>query len=266
MRTLKPSVVTLGLLVAAYSAGANAQFFGALKEKAGDLLQESEKTQTVAQASGGQNKAASSASGEPDLGNGPSDKLISFTKCAGLSLSNVMVGELGDYTFQQGFSQEERSGLINRKKGNVSKGCILPSIRSHQAIYLEVDTKKYEAMGNSNNWEMQCVKSANPSEGVVGSSEPKTEYPYKVTWLAGKHMMLHCGHSEKHVEGCAEGSNSSRSGKYDKLLKSRGKTMLSIYGTASTLAPASGEKLYCQYYNKPTGKSLFAFEYLRTRS
>lgn len=272
MRILKTSMVTVGLLATACSMNAQAQFFDSLKQKAGDMVQQAGQAQlatgqvTAEQPASQPKKAAASSAGRPSLGSGPSDKLVSFTKCAGLSLTNIMVGELGDYTFQQGFSQEKRSGFINRKPGKLAKTCILPSIYSHQAIYMEVDTKAYEAIGDSNSWEMQCVKSANPSAGAVGNSEPKGEYPYKVSWLSGKDMMLHCGHSESHVSSCAEGSNSSRSGKYKKLLKEKGKTMLTVYGTASTLAPANGEKLYCQYYNKPSGKSLFAFEYLRTRS
>lgn len=272
MRTLKTSVVAVSMLTVVCSMNTQAQFLDALKEKAGGLVQQAGTAPLVTQqATAGQTgrsstQVAAAPAGSPSLGKGPDDKLVSFTKCAGLSLSNILVGEQGNYTFQQGFSQEKRSGFINRKPGKLDKSCILPSIYSHQAIYMEVDTKAYEAMGNSNNWEMQCVKSANPAAGAVGNSEPKGEYPYKVSWLSGKDMMLHCGHSESHVEACAEGSNSTRSGKYDRLLKARGKTMLTVYGTASTLAPANGEKLYCQYYNKPSGKSLFAFEYLRTRN
>lgn len=293
MRTLKPSFITLGLLVAAHSGSAYA-FLDALKEKADNLTQSVEQLkqtdentvkrsaeqatrqsveQSINRSASSQSAAptvaanstaqSTSSSATPSLGNGPGKKLTSMTKCAGLSLTNVIVGEKGSYTFQQGFSQEKRDGLVNRKPSKVKNDCILPSIRAHQAIYVEVDTKAYNAMGNSNSWEMQCIKSANPGAGTV---KPKSEYPYKVNWLSGKDMMLHCGHSEKHVEACAEGSNNSRSSKYSSRLDARGKTMLSVYGVTSTMAPANGEKLYCQYYHKPSGKSLFAFEYLRTRS
>jgi hypothetical protein len=51
-------------------------------------------------------------------------------------------------------------------------------------------------------------------------------------------------------------------GKWKKKIQSKGKTMLSILANTSTLAPEQGEKLYCQYYNQSSGKSLFAFEYL----
>ncbi|MEQ3745083.1 MAG: hypothetical protein ABNH53_02455 [Henriciella sp.] len=206
--------------------------------------------------------AQESTSSGPDL-SGPAANLVGLTKCAGLSLTNAMIGNVGTYTFQQGFSTEERTGLINRRDAAFSDGCILPSMRAHEAVYMEVDTNAYEAMGNSNDWTMQCLKSAAPSEGAVNDSEPKGEYPYKVTGVSEKDMMLHCGNSEG-ISECAEGSNSSRASAWSDLVESRGKTMLSVYMTASTLAPAGGEKLYCQYYNKPSGKSLFAFEYLRT--
>ncbi len=55
----------------------------------------------------------------------PSANLTSQTKCTGLTLSQVTIGNLGEYTFQQGFSKEERTGFINRKPGKVSKSCII---------------------------------------------------------------------------------------------------------------------------------------------
>ncbi|WP_085907781.1 hypothetical protein [Kiloniella majae] len=200
----------------------------------------------------------------PELGT-PSSDLVSMTKCTGLKPENITIGSLGDYTFQQGFSNEKRAGLINRRAGSLSDDCILPSLNSREIAYMEVDEKTFDALGSSNDWEMQCIKSGNPGAGVVGASEPKTEYPYTVNVLSGKDMMLHCGNSENVAE-CAEGSNSSRSSAWKKNLNARGKTMLSVMANTSTLAPAQGEKLYCQYYNKKSGNSLFAFEYLRLQN
>lgn len=197
-----------------------------------------------------------------DLGSGPDEKLISFTKCSDIALTNVMTGYLDSYTFQQGFSQEKRSGLIKREKGEVKSTCILPSLQPQQMVYMEVDTEQLEAAGDSNNWSMQCIRSDKPSEGAL---ENETEVPYKVNYLSGKDMMLHCGHSEKNAGDCGEGSNSSRSGQWKKKLEESGKTMLSVLAQKSSLAPEGGEKLYCQYYNKASGKSLFAFEYIRTK-
>ena len=213
-------------------------------------------TQAPAVASAGPAAAATASSGKPDA------KLIAMTKCASVKPVNIVIGDVGDYTFQNGFSTESRSGLINRKPATLTDGCILPSLESRQVAYMEVDTDAYAAMGSSNDWEMQCVKSANPGAGAVGQNEGKTEYPYTVNFLTGKAMMLHCGNSEG-IDECAEGSNSSRSGAWDKQLKARGMTMLSVHGNTSTLAPAGGENLYCQYYNAKTRTSLFAFEYMR---
>lgn len=195
------------------------------------------------------------------LEGGPDASLTKFTKCSGLELSNIIVGNYGNYVFQQGFSEEERSGLVNRKKGQVSGGCILPSLESLQVVYMEVDTEQYDDMGY--NWTMQCVRSDNPQAGAI--KDARSEYPVKVNYLAGKDIMLHCGHDEDHVEACAEGSNGTRSRAWDDVLESRGKTMLSVVAKQSMLAPEGGEKLYCQYYNKKTKTSLFGFEYIRTQ-
>jgi hypothetical protein len=206
----------------------------------------------------------SSKAGRISLGNGPSSDLISMTNCAGLTLSNVMTGYVEDYTFQQGFSKETRSGLIKRQPVTVKNGCILPSLQPNQAIYMEVDTKEFKALGSSNDWSMQCVRSAKPGDGALTEKENKTEAPYHTDVLTGKDMMLFCGNSEG-VSECAEGSNSQRGSKWKKKLKSKGKTMLGLRAHTSTLAPAGGEKIFCQYYNKKKNSALFAFEYLRVR-
>lgn len=250
--------ITLGCITVMSASNANAQFFDKLKEKAKSTLKVVDDNKSKVE------KKSGSMAASPDLGDGPSEELRSFTQCMGLDISNVMVGKLGDYTFKKGFNNEERSGFIDRKPGKVSHGCILPSIYSRQVIYMEVDSKAYKSQGSG--WEMQCVRSANPGAGALGDNEPKSEYPYKVSFLSGKDVMLHCGHGVNNVASCAEGSNSDRSGAYDKELKKRGKTMLSVHGNTSTLAPENGEKVYCQYYNASSGKSLFAFEYLRTKN
>ncbi|WP_100640606.1 hypothetical protein [Alteromonas facilis] len=254
-------LLTLGLGLSAHSIDAEAQFFDKLKEKAEKAAKALDGAESAQKKAG---EASGAAKGSPSLEGGPSDDLVKFTNCAGLELENVTIGKLGDYEFQQGFSKEKRTGFIDRQPSSISKGCILPSIHSRQVIYMEVDSAKYKAMGSSNDWEMQCVRSDNPSAGAL--DEAKSEYPYKVDFLSPKHMMLHCGHNVDNADSCAEGSNSDRSAAWDKDLKSRGKTMLSVHGNTSTLAPPNGEKLYCQYYNKASGNSLFAFEYLRTRN
>ncbi|GAA6154288.1 hypothetical protein NBRC116587_37110 [Pseudoteredinibacter isoporae] len=240
------------------STSVNAQLFDSLKKKAEAAISKT-KGSDVTKA-----KNSPIPSKKPDLGDGPSENLRSFTQCAGLEISNVMVGVVGDYTFKNGFNNEERSGFIKRRKGAVQHGCVLPSIYSREVIHMEVDSKQLQSLGSS--WEMQCVKSADPGAGALGDKEPKSEYPYKADYLSGKDVMLHCGHGQENVEACAKGSNSERSTANAERLKKRGKTMLSVHGNTSTLAPANGEKVYCQYYNSDSGKSLFAFEYLRTRN
>ena len=248
--------IIAGVAILAITSTVNAGIFDKLKEKskemAGKLVSE-KKTEAQSGAS-----SAATSTTTISLGDGPDDSLVSFTKCAGLDLTNIMTGYVENYTFQQGFSKEKRSGLVRREKGKVTKGCILPSLQPSQSLYIEVDTKKFKAAGSSNDWKMQCVKSADPGAGVVTH-----EFPYKTSFISPKEMMLHCGHSEENVEVCAEGTNSSRSSAWDKQLKARGKTMLGLLAVKGTQSPAQGEKLYCQYYNKVSRKSLFAFEYLR---
>lgn len=252
--------ILAGAAILAITSTANAGIFDKLKDKSKEMAEKLTSEKKDEAKNSASNTAASASS--ISLGDGPDDSLISFTKCSDLKVSNIVIGNVGNYTFQQGFSKEKRSGLINRVKGQATKGCILPSLQPMQNIYMEVDTKKLKAKGDSNNWKMQCVQSADPGAGVVTGA---TEYPYKTSFLSGKDMMLHCGHSEENVEACAEGSNSSRSGAWDKKLKANGKTMLSLMAVKSTMAPPQGEKLYCQYYNTKSAESLFAFEYLRTR-
>lgn len=268
----------IALVATSFTTAAQAQGFGGLKDRlkkkaANEVIEAI--TNDAKPAAKSEAKAPSTAPAAatpaaavvsaPVTQGSPAPKLVSMVKCANLKPSNIIIGDLGTYTFQDGFSSEKRTGLINRKTGSLSDGCILPSIASREVIYMEVDTAAYSAMGSSNDWSMQCVRSANPSAGAVSETQGKTEYPYTVNFLSGKAMMLHCGNSEG-IEECAEGSNSSRSGAWDKKLKANGKTMLSVHGNPSTLSPAGGEKLFCQYYNSKTREGLFAFEYLRTRN
>ena len=193
----------------------------------------------------------------------PDASLIALTECTDLKMSNIMTGYDGTYTFKNGFKTEKRTGFLKREKGKVSNGCILPSLNPRQVVYLEVDSKKFKALGSSNDWSMQCIRSANPEAGALGEKQSSSEYA-KVNYLSKKEMMLHCGNSEG-IQECAKGSNSSRAGAWKKKLEKAGKEMISVQATKSQLAPKGGEKLYCQYYNSKSGKSLFAFEYIRIR-
>ncbi|MBU2923280.1 hypothetical protein Q4530_16425 [Colwellia sp. 1_MG-2023] len=257
MKLSKVSIL-MGLAMSVSVSSAHADLFGSLKNKlTGEAKKEVQKTAK----STSESASVSNVAG-PSLEGGPDASLTSMTTCTDFKPENIIIGNLGTYTFQKGFSKEKRTGLLNRKPAELTNGCILPSLESRQVAYMEVDTKKYEALGNSNDWSMQCIRSANPGAGALGETERKDEYSYSVDFITGKAMLLHCGNSEG-IEECAEGSNSSRSGIWDKKLKAKGKTMLSVHANTSSLAPKQGEKLYCQYYNQTSGKSLFAFEYLR---
>ncbi len=185
----------------------------------------------------------------------PSAKLTSITQCSSLKLSNVVIGQLGDYTFQQGMSKEERSGLINREDVTPKNGCILPGMGTGDAVYMEVDKKQFEAMGNSNDWQLQCIDSK------TGEQEDRTSLRPSMGNISGKDMMLHTGNSFGYTP-TASGSNSSRSGAWKKHLDSRGKVMISFNFPAYHMD--NGTDNYCQYYHKPSGKSLVAFQWRRS--
>lgn len=187
----------------------------------------------------------------------PSANLTSQTKCTGLALSQVTIGNLGEYTFQQGFSKEKRTGFINRKPGKVSNSCIItPGLQSGEVVYFEVNRAQYKALDKGNDFEWQCVRSDDPGAGV-------TDY---WTWnsdqyLGDSHMKLHCG-NDQGVSNCATGSNSSRASAYSADMKKRGKYGISFLARTTGKYRGPTEKLYCQYYNKRTGQSLVGFEYM----
>ena len=202
---------------------------------------------------------ASAASGGA-LKAGPIDpKLISFTQCADLKPARIIMGNRGEYTVQQGFSTKTQSGLINREPGEMTDGCILPHLGTDKLAYMEFDAAAYKAMPSS--WEMQCVRSADPAAGTL----PYTEGPYSVERAAdSKQMMLQCGNSLG-IEECADGNAGQRARVWEAKLKEQGLISLAAYTNTHHLSPEAGEKIYCQWYNKSTAKSLFAFEYIRTR-
>jgi len=187
----------------------------------------------------------------------PSANLTSQTKCTGLALSQVTIGNLGEYTFQQGFSKEKRTGFINRKSGKVSKSCIItPGLQSREILYFEVDRAKYKALDKGNDFEWQCVRSDNPGAGVTDYWNWNSDQ-----YLGDSHMKLHCG-NDQGISNCATGTNSSRASAYSADMKKRGKYGISFMARTTEKYRGPTEKLYCQYYNKRTGQSLVGFEYI----
>ncbi|MEO9635824.1 hypothetical protein [Parasphingorhabdus sp.] len=267
MKYTKPAIAALFAISMISSGAAHAQFGGlknAVKREAKKTKRDAEK-EAVKEAEKAINKAiggttgtssrSRKSNGSATLGK-PSSSLTSLTKCTGLALSNVTVGNLGSYTFQQGFSKEKRTGFINRKPGKISGSCIAPSLQPQEILYFEVDEKKYKALNKGNDWTWQCVKSDNPSAGTTNYWTWNSDQ-----YLGDSHMKLHCG-NDQGVSDCATGSNSSRASAYTADRKKRGKYGISFMARLNEHSNARTEKLYCQYYNKRSGQSLVGFEYL----
>ncbi len=171
-------------------------------------------------------------------------------QCANLGLGNAFVGREGTYTFSQGISTEERTGLTERTNVSPQNGCFFPGLAVGDVLYVEVDAAKYK----KHDYKIQCV-SYDGSEQLDNVHGPKTNN-YK-----GKDVMLHSGNSLGFTP-TASGSNSSRSGAYDKYLAKRGRQMIT-FNFASLHTDKSGTDFYCQWFDKNSGKSAVAFAYRR---
>ncbi|MEL6687681.1 MAG: hypothetical protein AAFP97_08665 [Pseudomonadota bacterium] len=216
-------------------------------------------TTTTTNAGATQTAAAGGSSGRSST-----PKPIELTQCDSLRPSKIVYGKLGDYTFSQGMSTEERTGFINRRDVSFESGCILPNLESREVMYLEYDTNALGAAGWPNAYETQCVKIDDRAYGALNTKETRSEYPDNEDYLKDAHLRLACGNSEG-ISECTNGSNSDRATAASKDLKARGKTALSFFmpTTRRGDTPKSGERLYCQFYNTDSGKSLFGFEYFR---
>ncbi|WP_298916781.1 hypothetical protein [uncultured Algimonas sp.] len=192
---------------------------------------------------------------------GGAAKPTELTQCDGLKPTKVVYGRLGEYTFQKGMSTETRTGFIDRRNVSFESGCILPNLRTGEVMYLEYDTDALKAKGE---FETQCVKIDDRAYGALNETETRGEYPTNDSYLGEAHMRLACGNSEGVAE-CTSGSNGDRATAADQDLKARGQTALSFLmsPTRRGTTPKSGERLYCQYYNPASGKSLFGYEYFR---
>lgn len=175
-------------------------------------------------------------------------KYASATTCANVGLSNAFVAQSGNYTFSQGISTEKRSGLLNRTKVSPN-GCTFPAMGVFDVLYVEVDKKAY----SKGRYALQCV-SYDGSEQLNNTNAPPQDN------YRGKDVMLHTGNSTGYTP-TATGSNSSRSGQYDKVLASRGKEMITF--NMPGLHTDSGTDFYCQHFDKSTGKSTLAFTFRR---
>lgn len=183
--------------------------------------------------------------------------------------TDVQKGTMREYDVKEGMNVSQRSGFMDRAPVEMTNGCFLGELKPSECFAFTVKSEKYAALGNSNDWEVQCVYSDDPGAGAIGN---KDEYPYSVDRMPGKAMMLLCGHSEGDAYECDEGSNSARGGVWQKKLEATGKEQLGFCNneltkqsvTYDTDQYPSGRWVYCQYYNKQSKKNLFGYEFLQT--
>lgn len=178
-------------------------------------------------------------------------KFVQQLNCASLGQGNAFIARDGEYTFSAGINTEKRYGLIDRKPVEPTSGCLYPSMGVYDVLYLEVDKAKYEK--DKYSYDLQCV-AYDGSLQLDRSTRPPLDN-YK-----GKDVMLHTGHSLGYTP-TASGSNSSRSGEYDKYLASRGRAMITF--NMPPLHTDRGTDFFCQHYNKNTGKVALAFTFRR---
>jgi len=187
----------------------------------------------------------------------------------GFKPMDVQRGVRREYDVKEGMSTDQRTGFMDRESVEMTNGCFLGELQPNTCFAFTANESKYAELGNSNDWAVQCVYSDDPGAGAL---ENKGEYPYSVDSMPGKEMMLLCGHTEGDGYECAEGSNSSRSGEWDKKLDKEGKVQLGFCVNTKAYQELSYDKddypsgrwAYCQYYNSKTKKNMFGFEFRQT--
>ena len=181
-------------------------------------------------------------------------------KCDDVPLSNVQIGNNASYKVTEGLSSSNYTGFINRRPADVTNQCFVGVLQSDECVTMDVSEALLDKVSDntSNNLKMQCVYSDNPSEMATA------EVPYKADNVSLKAMLLKCGHDQGDDYACDEGSNSTRAGIYKKQ-HLKGKVQLSACGTKYHQVQNGSRHIYCQYYNKKTKKSIFAFEFNQTK-
>lgn len=178
-------------------------------------------------------------------------KYVQQLNCANLGLGNAFIARDGQYTFSQGLNTEKRNGLIDRQPAQATNGCLFPAMGVGDVLYVEFDKAKYES--NKYDYDLQCVSYDGSEQLNRGTRPPADNYK-------GKDVMLHTGHSLGYTPTAA-GSNSSRTGAYEKHLDGRGRSMLTFNMPA--LHTDTGTDFFCQHFNKNTGKVALAFTFRR---
>lgn len=177
-------------------------------------------------------------------------KYANATQCANVGLGNAFVARDGNYTFSQGISTQERSGLLDRRNVTPTSGCVFEGLGVGDVLYVEFDTNKYKKHA----YKIQCVS-------YDGSEQLDNTHGPSVGNYGGKAIMLHTGNSTGYTP-TASGSNSDRSTAYSAYMDKRGRTFTTFnFGALHT--DKSGTDFYCQWFDKKTGKSAVALTFRR---
>jgi hypothetical protein len=196
----------------------------------------------------------------------PNPELRKGLQCLDFKPFDLQIGVKEDYKVKIGMATETRGGFIKREKAELSDGCFLPVLKPNQCAHMLVNQAKFEALGNSDDWKVQCVHSDAPDQGVITSTDlfPYSIQPGPVDY---KDMILLCGHDQDPSYACNPGSNSARGGEWQKVLEAKKAVQISVCaypdGSVGDASFPKGRYVYCQYFNKKSGKSLIGFEYLR---
>ncbi len=177
-------------------------------------------------------------------------KYADMNKCADVGLGNAFVGRAGNYSFSQGIATEERTGLLARRPVTPVNGCIYEGLGIGDVLYVEFDKNKYQKFA----YNIQCVS-------FDGSEQQDNVFGPKIGNYTGKAIMLHSGNSTGYTP-TASGSNSDRSGAYDKYMDKRGRTF-TTFNFEALHTDKSGTDFFCQWFDKKTGESALALTYRR---
>ncbi|MEM9501634.1 MAG: hypothetical protein AAF941_07280 [Pseudomonadota bacterium] len=177
-------------------------------------------------------------------------KFTSQLKCANVGLGNAFIGRDGNYTFSQGISTEERSGLLDRVNVQPTNGCFFPGLGVGDVLYVEFDKSKYKKY----DYKIQCV-SYDGKEQLDNVNGPS------VGNFGGKAIMLHTGNSTGY-EPTASGSNSDRSNAYKAYMDKRGRTF-TTFNFSALHTDKAGTDFFCQWFDKSNGKSALALTFRR---
>lgn len=193
----------------------------------------------------------------------PNLEMRKSAQCLDFKPAELTLGTNGQYQVTEGVSKKDYSGFVKRKPGQFTDGCFFALEEPGQCATMLVDRKKYAAIGNSNDWQLQCVFADKPEDGMITNDDI---VPYTVTYLTNKDMILKCGHDQGSDYECHDGNNSARGGEYQKRLDAKNQDLLAVCGFGANSyddAALKNRYVYCSYYNKQTKKVLFAFDYLR---